>query len=246
MIGAAPESEFDLRFPLFGIPIRVHPVFWLTSAFISWNNAMVGDQVRMDLLVLSVLVVFISILVHELGHAVVMRIFGYPSEIVLYFFGGYATAMRKSTWKDIAGLAAGPAAGFALYGLTWVTAEVLISQGTLLNMDPVWRLRVAAMLDFSLWANFVWNVFNLIPVMPLDGGQICRELCLWISPRKGMEWAFLIAIGVSGLLALYGFGALQGKWRMIGSVAPGMPTIFFGVMCYQNFQAYQASKGRRY
>lgn len=242
MIGAAPETEFDLRFPFFGIPIRVHPVFWLTSAFISWNTSVRGGSVRMDLLVLSVLVVFVSILVHELGHAIVMRMFGYPSQIVLYFFGGYATAMRKSTWKDIAGLAAGPAAGFGLFGLTLVTVVVVGSMGWLETMPPIWAERVKHILEFSLWANFVWNAFNLVPVMPLDGGQICRELCLWISPRKGMQWAFLVAIFVSGALTLYGIGAVQGKWTMVGRIAPGMPTIFFGIMCFQNWQAYQATR----
>ena len=65
MIGQAGETEFDLRFQILGIPVRVHPLFWLMAAFIVWESA--EDP---KLKVLGIMCVFISILVHELGHAV--------------------------------------------------------------------------------------------------------------------------------------------------------------------------------
>src|SRR5690554_5208641 len=114
MFGQTRPTEFDLRFWLFGIPVRVHPIFWLTAAFIGWRGEM------WDLTLVNMLCVFASILVHELGHALMTRYFGWQPEIVLEMFGGYATTTRHSTARDIAVLIAGPAAGFLLYGLIWV------------------------------------------------------------------------------------------------------------------------------
>lgn len=240
MFGGAAETEFDLRFPCFGVPVRVHPVFWLSSVFICWNAAVdAGGAMRPDWLVLCVFVVFVSVLVHELGHALVLRFFGFPSQIVLYFFGGYATATRKSTWKDIASLIAGPAAGFVLFGLTVLFQVYVIDAGRINNWDPVWQDRVGRMVSFSLFANLAWNVLNLIPVIPLDGGQICRELCLWFSPRKGMKWAVMIGLVVSGLIVLYGLACIQRGTGMFGMVEPRLPSFFFGYMAFQNFQAYK-------
>ena len=94
---------------------------------------------------------------------------------------------------------------------------------------------------FLLFANLIWSLLNLIPVLPLDGGQICREICLWLSPRQGLSWALKISIGVAGLLALYGMYCIQSGSAMFGVAGPRMPTVFFGIMCFQNLQAYQAA-----
>ena len=239
MFGGAAQTDFDLRFPCFGVPVRVHPVFWLSAVFLCWQGAVRGGQTRPDLLILGVLVVFISVLVHEMGHAVVLRLFGFPSEIVLYFFGGYATATRKSTWKDIASLIAGPAAGFVLYGLTVVFDHFVLSAGKLNGLEFIWRERIAHVVEFSLFANLAWNVLNLIPVIPLDGGQICRELCLWFSPRKGMKWAVMVGLAVSGLITLYGISCIQSGRPMFGRVEPRLPSFFFGYTCFQNYQIFK-------
>ena len=88
MLGNADETEFDLRFQLFGIPVRVHPLFWLMAAFIAWYPN------RLDLVLIGVLCVFVSIMIHELGHAVMFRHFGFRGEIVLYMLGGFAYLER--------------------------------------------------------------------------------------------------------------------------------------------------------
>ena len=103
MLGRIPETQFDLRFRIGPIPVRVHPIFWLTGAIICWARY----QADPPLLMMAVAAVFLSVLVHELGHATMTRLFGWPSEIVLGFFGGYATTARTSTGRNLAVLIAG-------------------------------------------------------------------------------------------------------------------------------------------
>ena len=224
MFGQIAPTEYDLRFSLFGIPIRVHPIFWLTSAVLAWDrNA--GDLQKT---LIRMLCIFVAILVHELGHALVTRRFGWNSEIVLYFFGGYATSMRHSTWKDIAVSAAGPGAGFLLF-FTFLTIPLTMSHLSWLN-----NKLVSDAIRFSLIINLVWSIFNLAPVLPLDGGQISRELCCWFSPRNGLKACAIISLVTAGCFALLGLYF-------------GQPFVAM-MFAYLAFQSYQSlpSMRRRY
>ena len=78
MFGTVAPTPFDLKFSIFGIPVRVHPLFWLVSVIMQWN---VHDP-RTTLI--WVVCVFVSILIHELGHALTAKSYGWPPHIVLY------------------------------------------------------------------------------------------------------------------------------------------------------------------
>ncbi|MBW3543544.1 MAG: hypothetical protein KY476_25105 [Planctomycetes bacterium] len=236
MFGQLGPTPYDLRFGLFGIPVRVHPVFWLTAAFIAW----IPD--RPDLTLVGMAVVFVSVLVHELGHAVTTRAFGWYPEISLEFFGGYATTTRHSTGKDIAVLAAGPGAGFLLYAAVYAFREVAVRQGW------VWNEYVGVAVYFALWANLVWNVLNLFPIYPLDGGQIVRLLAIHNSPRNGLRTSQMISIGVAGAVAIYAAVCAArdvpafnfGDFSL--NLEPRMLAIFFALFCFQGIQEYQATR----
>ena len=228
MFGQVEPTEFDLRFSMFGIPIRVHPVFWLTSAFLAWNSA--GGDPRG--LLVCVLAIFVSILVHELGHAVANRQFGWHSEIVLYFFGGYATSTRHTTWKDITVSAAGPLAGFMLYGSLW-WLDLYLKRHFYYGNE---LLFVAV--KFSLFINLAWNAFNLIPVLPLDGGQIARELCLWISPRKGMQTCLMISMVTAIGLALWAFRCDRAGVGFF-DLEPRFLILMFGYLAFKSYQSLE-------
>lgn len=77
-----PPTRYDLRFTLVGVPTRVHPLFRILAVFF---GGFAPDPVR---LLIWVAGVFVSILIHELGHALAMRRCGQPSQIVLHLMGG--------------------------------------------------------------------------------------------------------------------------------------------------------------
>ena len=98
MFGLEP-TPFDLRMVAFRIPIRVHPSFWIAGAVLSWNPE------RMDVMFMWVMCLFVSIMVHELGHALMGEAFGWPSEVLLYWCGGLALSQRqhdRTPWREIA------------------------------------------------------------------------------------------------------------------------------------------------
>ena len=214
MLGNAGETEFDLRFQLFGIPVRVHPLFWLMAAFIMWYPD------RLDLVLTGVLCVFVSIMVHELGHAVIFRRFGYRGEIVLYMMGGYATGGRLSTWRNVIVSASGPVAGFLLAALVWGIAVTVASYSpaTLKEYEVV-RYAIQKMLFINIW----WGVLNLVPCIPLDGGRIMESLVFRYLPRRAEIKVLWISILSSGTLALWG-AQHQEQFFMI----------LFGLMCAQH------------
>ena len=85
MFAAEPApTQFDLHFRIAGFPVRVHPLFWLMTLMMGAR-----DDDPMTLLI-WIGVVFLSILVHELGHALTMRYYGQDARIVLYMMGGLA------------------------------------------------------------------------------------------------------------------------------------------------------------
>jgi hypothetical protein len=89
------RTQFDLNFNLFGIHVRVHPMFWLVTAILGWDFQ--DPQGGMKYVALWVVVVFISILIHEMGHVLMGRIFGSDGHIVLYGFGGLAIGSSDLT-----------------------------------------------------------------------------------------------------------------------------------------------------
>src|SRR5215208_4108329 len=116
-----PPTRYDLRFSVAGIPVRVHPLFWLIAVLLGSS----GDVL---LLPIWVLVIFVSILIHELGHAFAFRRYGQHSQVVLHFAGGltipepvywgsgYANVGLTPNQQIFISLA-GPGAGFVFAAL---------------------------------------------------------------------------------------------------------------------------------
>lgn len=240
------ETPWDLKFRLMGFPVRVHPLFWLL-AFLFSGGGQSGD---LSQIVIGIAVVFVSVLVHELGHAVALTRYGRPAHIVLTAFGGYAaedlgsfTSMRgraRTSNEQIVISLAGPIAGF---GLALAAALILImgkadfiffwsfpvptlladTRGTVLD-NPV----VSTTLVMLLHINIVWNVINLFPVFPLDGGQIARAFLTAKEPWGGMAKSLMLSLLVGGAVAV--LALLQRNIWL---------AILFGSLAFSSWEAYQ-------
>lgn len=254
MFGQVGETEFDVRFDLLGVPVRIHPVFWLSSGFLAWYPH------RIDLTLVGVVAIMLSVLVHELGHALMNARFGFRSHVVLAFLGGYATSMRHSTWKDIAVSAAGPVAGlafalliylpFRLIGLIrrWVLVPSYFDfDFSVLNDWPVYfqpgnpgAELLIVFVRMSIFFGVLVNFANLVPVLPLDGGQISRELFLWKyrQSRRGMTYCLQLSMWVAGGIAAFAVIQYQRDMGVFG-LDPVFLAIMFAYLCFLSYQALQ-------
>jgi Zn-dependent protease len=164
---------------LFGFPIRVNMSFLLMlGVVLLWTGGVIGVAIT--------LLTFASVLVHELGHALVARHLKVPvSGIELHFFGGAAkmTEQPRSAGDEIAIAAAGPAVSLGLAGLGWGLAT--------LTGFPIFAL--------IGWVNLLLGGFNLVPAFPSDGGRIFRAL---LARRRGFRAATETAVKVSRVVCL--------------------------------------------
>src|SRR5215510_6526401 len=115
LIGEPPPTQADLHFRIFGFPVRVHPYFWVVSLIMGMGGLGSGKADPKEVLI-WVIVVFVSILVHELGHTFTQRHFGGHPWITLYGMGGLASCndCDRSPRSQIIISLAGPIAGFLL------------------------------------------------------------------------------------------------------------------------------------
>jgi stage IV sporulation protein FB len=230
------RTPYDLAWRMFGIPIRVHPLFWLISAAMGWNLMEQGFQ----FLLLWVACVFVSVLVHELGHALLGRLFGSQGQIVLYSFGGLAigSSRLRARWQRIAVYLAGPLAGFGLY----VLAHLALGGGDREFGSPLEYLG----LKFLAWINLFWGLLNLLPIWPLDGGQVSRDLLDGLMPEKGVRVALGLSLVVAGVLAVHSLSQEYGH-PLIPYLNYGgtFPAIFFGLLALNSYQALQVEAHHR-
>lgn len=253
LIGEPPRSSADLHFRILGFPVRVHPFFWLVMLF--WGLSGGDGEPRFTLT--WVTIAFISILIHELGHAILQRRFGGEPRIVLYSFGGLAICddCDRSPGSQIAISLAGPFAGFAFAGLVALAVqasghEIGFALG---NADAKGFIPIPALIGsilvapfasaplnlvvvVLLWINIWWGILNLLPIYPLDGGRVARELCtLRGDARQGIVVSLWISIVTAAAVAAYALA--QGDTFML---------IFFALMAYSNYQALQKYRQRGY
>lgn len=209
-----PGTQFDLRFTCLGIPVRVSPFFWVMGLVLYGGNPSSGDGPE---LLLWMLAVFVSILGHELGHALAARAFGSPAHITLGPMGGLAHhAGNMDLRAQLTVIAAGPGAGIALaafVALVWaatghgLTMSFAFPWGPQFHLDQIDVLELpnaATFVHFMLWINVFWTVMNLMPVYPLDGGQIVQRLLVRWRPWDGLRISWQIGLAFAGVIALLG------------------------------------------
>ena len=233
MFGQVNETEFDLRFSLFGVPVRVHPGFWIVGLIM--GSSALREENGLAVLAIWIGVFFVSILVHEMGHALAIRRCGWQPNVVLHYMGGYAAYVptwNDTHWRSIFVSFAGPGSGFLLYGLVLLFEEWYVNQHggrNALIRDAIHQLK---------WINLWWGLVNLLPVLPLDGGQISREVCHLARLSDPVDWSLKIGMVVAGGVAAF-FLVNHDQYGYY-------PAILFGVLCYFNIQMYQQQRGGGY
>ena len=243
MFGVPGPTEFDVRFRLLGVPVRIHPLFWAMAAMLGWNLTEGSGK----LLLVWVGCVFFSILIHEFGHALTARAFGSDPSVVLYTFGGLCVYQnpQKDLRHRLLVLIMGPGAGFLLMGATILVASVVFKVSPLevwndLVLVPSVSPLVSLAVYFLVEINFYWGILNLLPIMPLDGGQIAMVLLTMRNRVEGPRRAYVVSLVAAGLVAIYFIRSEQ----YINALLFG----YLGMMSYQNLQAlhYQSRYGGGY
>ncbi len=244
---ALPPTQYDLRFSLGGIPVRVHPLFWLVALLLGSSGALIEIP-------LWIIVVFVSILIHELGHALAFRFYGIRSQIVLHAMGGL-TIPESTPWgtgwasvspspkQEIVISLAGPFAGFSFAAL--IMAITAFSGGSLLTRKlfgfiplpltaimPFGGTVLSIFVSMLLWVNIFWGIFNLLPVYPLDGGQVTRNVLIQYDPRDGVRKSLWVSVIAGGIIALVGLLVMKSVYI----------ALLFGLLAFQSYQSLQ----RRY
>ncbi len=198
-----------------GIPIRFDPTFFFIVALL-------GLTARPEPAFVAawVAVVLVSILLHEMGHALTFRAFGYRPQIVLHGMGG-ATSTRSPEpippGRSLLITLAGPGSGLALGGL--VLAFVVA-------IRPVHGELARTVLSDLLWVNIGWSLLNLIPLLPLDGGRVLVSVLDIVTKGRGERPTRYVGIVVAVAAAVWAFS--------VGLVFAAVLALFF---LFENAQA---------
>ncbi len=253
ILGEPPRTAYDLHFRLLGIPVRVHPFFWLLAMLLMAHTLLKTTNARDFLATLLpwVAAVFLGVVVHELGHAAAMRFYGRRPWITLYALGGLTSSQQDgwhgtatgATLREIIISVAGPAAGFVLAGLValavWVAGYAIAFEFGLpmllnIQMEPVGSQVLSEFIYYLLFVSIFWGVINLLPIYPLDGGQIAREIFLLLDRREGIPRSLMLSMVTAGTLAAIGLLLWQSLFA----------AILFGYMAYTSYTTLQAYRQR--
>ena len=205
---------------LFGIEIRVHLTFFFLLVFV-WSTEAVTQDASTALRVLALVgIVFGSVVLHELGHALVARGSGIPAKgIILLPIGGitildeaHAIPDPINGWKrDIRIAAAGPLVNLFVAG---VSALVLLSAMPSLSLTTRPLLHSGGLLRSIVWANLYLGLFNLLPAYPMDGGRVLRAI---FSRRLEMVQATQRAVRIGHVFSFLFMmvGILTTDWWLV-------------------------------
>ena len=182
---------------LFGIPVMIDITFALLLLMFLQSGSSFAEGMS------SALILAISIVAHEFGHALTGRVFGCETQsITLSFIGGCASmvSMPRKGWQEFLVALAGPLVSFALALCSFLVFWMVPVENGFV-VDSLWYL---------MWLNFILGCFNLLPGFPMDGGRIFRSVMMLFMSRPKATFVamwigrvFAILLGLSGLYALF-------------------------------------------
>lgn len=198
------------------IPVSIHPFFWLFAFLIGWLNSasLIGAFMWVG-------IILVSVLIHEYGHALTAICFKQKTRIQLVALGGLTSfdGPKLKFWQQFLITFNGPLFGFGLF--------LLATYALTFHWGPA----VTIVLKYTQIANLFWTIINLLPVLPLDGGQLLRIILEAFFGVKGFKAALLVGAILSALISLY-FFMLQGF--LIGAI--------FFLFAFQSFDMWRKSR----
>jgi stage IV sporulation protein FB len=220
-----------LKFRLFDMPVTVKGSFLLIAALIGFTG--VGNVAQT---VAWIGIVFVSILIHELGHAFTARMYGATVAIELNGLGGLTRwsppGGKLSPGRRALIAAAGSATGLVFGGLVWIIASQFGPYPGLLGF----------VLENTIRVNVFWGLLNWAPIRPLDGGHLVMSLLEKVAPRNATSIAraiFMLTAGVAlvvGIRDRYVLITILAGWMLLSelsawtqprNVPTGLPTISY-------------------
>jgi Zn-dependent protease len=221
-----------MEFKIGKIPVKVHGAFAITAILLSLTSQ---DPVQ---IAIFAVVMFVSVLLHELGHAVAGIAYGLTPRIDLHGMGGTTSwpAGRKIGWgKSIVVSFAGPMVGIVL-GIGVLIASALAAGQPITPLSYEHVLEIASQLPVAvpaklavvsfIYVNAVWGIFNLAPMLPLDGGNILLAFLQIVTKGKGERLARYVSIVA---------GVAFGLWALSRSNTWG--AVLCGLFLFRNVQA---------
>lgn len=214
--------------------MAILPSFWVITVILGAS----GDVSTVSISA-WVLAVTVSIIIHELGHALTARHFGSQPEILLHSMGGLTSHGRvTSRLKDTLIIAAGPGAGFLFIGTLFV---VMLATGTELHFkssvpwvgwQPFGVTFTEKLFFYMAYINIGWGLINLFPVLPLDGGLLLKNALESFMGRKAgvttLALSTIFAVATAGyfyyrmqsvfMLLMFGYFAVMSAQEWIKQV----------------------------
>ncbi len=227
---------------LFGVEIRIHLTFLFLVGFVVFSESATHNSMNVGRELALVGIIFGSVVLHELGHAVVGLHSGLPAKAIILLPIGGVTLFDETqqriepgmlTWKrDIRIAVAGPLVNFLI---AFVAAGILLA---VTPNAPLWTpfIHSSSLSRSFLWANIWLGAFNLLPAYPMDGGRVLRALfSRRMDPIRATRRAVSIGQAFATLFMLLGmFGNLWltmvGVFLFIGAQLEERSAVFQSVL----------------
>lgn len=217
-----------------GIGIRLHFTIIIAFILLVWTIStyfmpqFVPDLNEIDywiLGVVSTVLVFFSILLHELSHSFMSQKYGIPvKSITLFIFGGVSDISKepRSAHKEFSIAIVGPITSFLLSGI-FATLLFSLRGFEFISFENIQLTKIEAVMFYGFVINLLLGIFNMIPAFPLDGGRILRSMLVKlkgdfykatkISTTVGIIFSYLFM--AFGAVSLFAGNTIGGIWIMV-------------------------------
>lgn len=229
------------HFKIAGIPVHVQPIFFVIAGLFGLRYIDIG----IDVVLIWMATTFVSILVHELGHGISLKVFGEPSAIVLHGFGGVTVSQRRSRLSRARSVIVSLAGSLTALAVLWLPMRQLLRSEWILDQPEslIWAIY------FLQFQNLWWSIANLLPIRPLDGGNVTAEIWGLSTARRvsvvaaiaGAIYAFFNDQTYAGFFALF---LAFNNWQEIRAEQAGSHADVFDVEAPEAGTAGGRGRGR--